>query len=100
MKNWLIYIKALLIALCLVIGIVFFSLIFIPVAIILFILGAFQFDRIISWHRSTNSTETSSDINVSNGEYTILSAGNKLTHHPSSDPKTIIIEGEKSDPEK
>jgi len=99
-KDWLIYIKALLIALCLVIGIVFFSLIFIPVAIILFIMGAVQFSRINSRYRSTNSPATSSDINVSNREYTILSSGNKLTHHPSSDPKTIIIEGEKSNSER
>lgn len=100
MKDLLIHIKALLIALVIVAGIVLFSLIFIPVAIILFILGAFQLTRVYSWHRSTNSAETSSEINVSSREYTILSDGNSLTHTPSNDPKAVIIEGEKSDVEK
>lgn len=100
MKNWLIYIKALLVAFVLVAAMMFFSLIFIPVAIILFILGAFQLTRVYSWHRSTNSAETSYEINVSSQDYTILSDGNKLTHLPSHDPKSIIIEGEKSGQEK
>jgi len=99
-KDLLIYIKALIISLVMVVSSVLITLIFIPVGIILFLLGAFKSIRVYSWHRSRDSAETSSEINVSSREYTILSDGNKLTNHPSHDPKSIIIEGEKSGQEK